>query len=108
MKLSNILFRAIFLVAFISILIAFTVSLIFQYNTYITDSNYIRQEFLHAKKEILRYETQKIFQYIRYKQKSMDYFTKATLEERVETAHKIAMAIYNENKTKKVIWRFNT
>jgi signal transduction histidine kinase len=64
MKLSKFINRIIFSIAFFSTLLAFLVSIIFQYTNFERDKNHIQKEFIELKKNELKKEIQVIFNLI--------------------------------------------
>ncbi len=106
MKLSTQISKATFSIALFSIFIAFVVSLIFQYNSFRIDKEYVQKEFIEIKKENIKREVLKVHDFIDKKQKLIQEKLKNRIKSRVEQAHTIASAIYEENKnikTKKEI-----
>lgn len=101
MKLSNLILKAIFIVALISILVAFFVSILIQYNTFKEESDYIKKEFIDIKKYEIQNEIQKVYNLIQNKKNNTNQKLRKKLKNRVELAHSIASSLYKENKTKK-------
>jgi len=67
-KLSKLIFRTTFTVAFTSIVIASIISIFFQYNNYLLDNKYIKNEFTQNNKELIKSEVNKVLEYIHYRQ----------------------------------------
>jgi diguanylate cyclase (GGDEF)-like protein/PAS domain S-box-containing protein len=101
MKLSNLILKAIFIVSFISILIAFFVSISIQYNTFKEERDYIKKEFIDIKKYEIQNEIQKVYNLIQNKKNNTNKKLRNKLKNRVELAHSIASTLYNQNKNKK-------
>lgn len=101
MKLSNLILKSIFIISIISILSTFLISIILQYNTFINEREYIKKELVEVKKDEIKREVLKIYNQIEYEQKKIEQNTKERLKQRVQQAHNIASAIYEENKNKK-------
>jgi diguanylate cyclase (GGDEF)-like protein/PAS domain S-box-containing protein len=70
-KLSKLIFRTTFTVAFTSIVIASIVSIFFQYNNYLLDTKYLKNEFTQNNKELIKSEVQKVLEYIHYRQNKL-------------------------------------
>ena len=66
MKLSKFINQIIFSTAFITILLAFLVSIIFQYINYERDKQYIKTEFIQIKKNELKKEIDVVFEIIEH------------------------------------------
>ncbi|MGD9554328.1 MAG: cache domain-containing protein [Arcobacteraceae bacterium] len=71
MKLSKLIFRTTFTVAFTSIVIANIVSIFFQYNNYLLDTKYLKNEFTQNNKELIKSEVHKVLEYIHYRQNKL-------------------------------------
>lgn len=71
MKLSKLIFRTTFIVAFTSIVIASIISIFFQYNNYVLDTQYIKNEFTQNNKELIKSEVHKVLEYIHYRQNKL-------------------------------------
>lgn len=101
MQLSNFITRIIFSTAFISIFLAFTISIFFQYKNFQNDKLHIRDEFTHIKKEQIKREVLTVYNFIEYKENLLTNSMKDKLKERVNQAYNLATNIYQENKDKK-------
>lgn len=101
MKLSNLMLKAIFIVSIISILSTFLISIIVQYNTFVKERDYIKQELVEIRKDEIKREVLKIYNQIKYEQERIDQNNRNKLKQRVQQAHNIATAIYEENKISK-------
>lgn len=101
MKLSNLILRAIFIISIISTLFAFATSILFQYNSFKTEGQYIKEEFLTLKKEEIKREVSRVHANIKHRQNLIEQEIKEKLKTRVEEAHAIATAIYSEFQGKK-------
>lgn len=83
MKLSKLIFRTTFIVAFTSIVIASIISIFFQYNNYLLDNKYTHNEFTQYNKELIKNEAKKVLDYINYRQERIKKeHPNATLQER--------------------------
>ncbi len=83
MKLSKLIFRTTFIVAFTSIIVASIISIFFQYNNYLLDNKYIHDEFTQNNKELIKNEVNKVLEYIYYRQAKIQKEHKnASLEEK--------------------------
>lgn len=98
MKLSVLTARSIFTVAFISIILAFIISILFQYHNFQNDIKDIKDEFIELKKEEIKREVLKVHNFIQYKESLIIKNIKQKLTNRVNTAHTIATSIYNKYK----------
>lgn len=76
MRLSKFISKFIFSIAFISTILAFLVSIFFQYVNFETEKEYIRKEFVHLKKEELKSEIQVIFTLLEQKEKLIEKLIK--------------------------------
>jgi len=101
MKLSNLILKAIFIVSIISALLAFAISIFFQYNSFKNDGAYIKDEFVKFKKEEIQREVLKVHSNIKYRQNLIEQNVRAKLKDRVEQAYTIANSIYEECKDTK-------
>lgn len=100
MKLSRIILQAIFIVAFVSIILTFFVSILFQYESFQDDKVYLQKEYIELKKEEIKREVLKVHKYIEYSRSLIEEKTKQELKNRVTQAHTIAYSLYEENKDK--------
>ncbi|MFA9374940.1 MAG: cache domain-containing protein [Poseidonibacter sp.] len=98
MKLSSHISKTIFIISFVSISLAFIISLVFQYSSYKRDSEHIQNVFMEIKKENIKREVLRVHDFIDKKQEEIQNKLKQRLKERVLIAHKIALSIYEENK----------
>lgn len=98
MKLSSHISKTIFIISFVSISLAFIISLVFQYNSYKRDSEHIQNVFMEIKKENIKREVLRVHDFIDKRQEEIQNKLKQRLKERVLIAHKIALSIYEENK----------
>lgn len=101
MQLSNFITKVIFTTAFVSTFLAFTISIIFQYENFKNDKLHIREEFTELKKEQIKREVLSVYNLIEQKEELLINSVKEKLKERVNHAHNLAMTIYNENKDRK-------
>lgn len=97
MKLSRSIKKFIFITAFSSILLAFFTSIFFQYNSFSSDLNHLKNEFTEQKKREVKNEVIMITSLIEYKEKLLVKNLNDKLKARVNQAYTIAMNIYNEN-----------
>ncbi|QKJ21982.1 cache domain-containing protein [Poseidonibacter lekithochrous] len=98
MKLSNLTARAIFFVAFISTLIAFLISIIFQYKIFKDETKLIKNDYIEFKKNEIKNEVNKVFNTISAKETIINNQIKDKLKDRVNIAYSIANTIYEKNK----------
>ena len=68
MKLSNFITKVIFITAFTSIILAFLISIFFQYQNFKHELNHYKQEFTEQKKEEVKNEVLMIYGLIKYKE----------------------------------------
>lgn len=101
MKLSVLTARSIFFIAFISVSLAFIISILFQYNNFQHEIVDMKNDFIEIKKDEIKREVLKVHDFINYKEKLITNEIKEKLTKRIEIAHTIAMSIYNDNKNKK-------
>ncbi len=101
MKLSHVILKAIFLVSLLFAFLAFAISMIFQYSGFQQDLIYIKNEYIQFKKDEIKREVLKVHEFIEFKQRKIREELEIKLKSRVNTAHKIAMNIYEENKLSK-------
>jgi diguanylate cyclase (GGDEF)-like protein/PAS domain S-box-containing protein len=76
MRLSKFISKFIFSIAFISTILAFLVSIFFQYFNFETEKEYIRKEFVQLKKEELKNEIQVIFTLVEQKEQLIEKLIK--------------------------------
>jgi diguanylate cyclase (GGDEF)-like protein/PAS domain S-box-containing protein len=76
MRLSKFISKFIFSIAFISTILAFLVSIFFQYLNFETEKEYIRKEFVQLKKEELKNEIQVIFTLVEQKEQLIEKLIK--------------------------------
>lgn len=101
MKLSNFITKFIFITAFSSIIAAFLISVIFQYQNFKNDLNHYRKEFTEQKKEEVKNEVLMIYGLIKYKEELLKKTVEDRLIDRVNQAYNLAMNIYETNKKTK-------
>jgi len=101
MQLSNFITRIIFTTAFISIIVAFIISIFFLYENFENDKLHIRKEFTEISKEQIKREIITVYNLIEQKEEETKNHIKEKLKERAEYAHNLAMIIYEQNKDKK-------
>ncbi len=101
MKLSTSIFKAIFLVATFASILAFFISLFFQYSGFKADQVHMKEEYIQFKKDEIKREVLKVHEYINFQQKLIKKNLRTKLKDRVNQAHTIATAIYEENKNGK-------
>ena len=101
MKLSNLILKAIFTVAFFSTFLAFVISIIFQYNSFKNDRKYINDEYIELKKDDIKREVLRVHELIEYRQSLIKQNIENKLVNRVNQAYRIATSIYEENKKTK-------
>ena len=99
MKLSTQISKATFIITFFFIFTAFSISLIFQYNSFTIDKEYIQKELTEIKKENIKREVLKVHKFIDQRQELIQKKLKRRIKKRVEQAHIIATSIYEENKS---------
>ncbi|MDD2895298.1 MAG: cache domain-containing protein [Aliarcobacter sp.] len=102
MQLSNFITRVIFTTAFISVFLAFVISIFFQYQNFQNDKVHIREEFTEVKKEQIKREVLSVYNLIEHKENILTNSIKDKLKERVNQAYNLAINIYEENKNKKM------
>ena len=101
MKLSNLILKAIFYTAIISTFLAFSISTFFEYKNFLKESEQIRSDFINQKKNEIKREVNKMYDYISYNEKNIKIKTKEKLRNRVNDAYLIAYKIYNKYKNTK-------
>ena len=101
MQLSNFITRIIFTTAFISIIVAFIISIFFLYENFENDKLHIRKEFTEISQEQIKREIITVYNLIEQKEEETKNHIKEKLKERAEYAHNLAMIIYEQNKDKK-------
>jgi len=101
MQLSNITTKAIFSIAFISIFLTLIISVIFQMSHFESDLEKLRSDYIKYKEDEIKREVIKVFNRIESKEKQITNEIQSKLKFRINIAHEIASAIYNENKNKK-------
>ncbi|MGM0519149.1 MAG: sensor domain-containing diguanylate cyclase [Campylobacterota bacterium] len=100
MKLSDITAKAIFSVAFISVLFTFLIAIIFQFNNFQKETNRIKDDYLKIKKEQIKTEVSKVYNRINQKEKNILNKIKSNLKDEVLSAYKTALNIYEDNKNR--------
>ncbi|WP_164469299.1 hypothetical protein [Aliarcobacter cryaerophilus] len=68
MKLSNFITKFIFITAFSSVVLAFLISIFFQYQNFKNDFNHYKKEFTEQKKKEVKNEVLMIYGLIKYKE----------------------------------------
>ena len=101
MKLSNFITKFIFITAFTSIILAFLISVIFQYLNFKNDLNHYKKEFTEQKKKEVKNEVLMIYGLIKYKEELLRKTVEDRLIDRVNQAYNLAMNIYETNKKTK-------
>ncbi|NVJ52342.1 MAG: cache domain-containing protein [Campylobacteraceae bacterium] len=101
MKISNFISKSIFLVSIISVIFVLLVTIFFQYNNFLKESNEIKKTYIKQKKQHLEKEVEKVYNYIEFKEKETNQKLRIELKHKVENAYNIAMIIYEQYKDKK-------
>ncbi|PRM90461.1 hypothetical protein CJ671_02405 [Aliarcobacter cryaerophilus] len=101
MKLSKFLTKFIFITAFTSVVLAFLISVIFQYINFKNEFNHYKIEFTEQKKKEVRNEVLMIYGLIKYKEELLKKTVEDRLKDRVNQAYTLAMDIYETNKKTK-------
>lgn len=101
MQLSTFITRFIFLIAFISTLFGFFVSITYQYINFEQDKQHITEEFTQLKKKEIQREVLSVFNLIEHKEIMLEKALNEKIRERVYQAYNIAYTIYNQNKDEK-------
>ncbi len=100
MKLSKSIFNLILLVSVLSTIFITIIFMLFQFNNFEKESKYIRNEFLNAKKDLLKKEISYVYNYIEYQEKIKKNLIQQRLKNRVNQAYNIAKNIYDKNVSK--------
>ena len=103
MQLSKFITRLTFSTAFISILFAFLISVLYQYNNFEKDKLHIKEEFTEQKKKEIKREVLSIYNVIEHKEALFEKDIHEKLKNRVYEAYNTAYFIYNQNKNSKTI-----
>ena len=103
MQLSKIISRFIFLIAFLSGLLTFFLSMAYQYNNFKKSEQHIRKEFTEIKKKEVQREVLSVYNVIQHKEALLEKAVYEKLKDRVHQAHNLAQKIYIENKNTKTI-----
>lgn len=98
MKLSSLILKAIFITTFTATLLAFIINTLFEYTNFKNEIREIKKVFIKQKKDELKRELEKAFNYINFHEKNIEQKVKETLRTRVTDAYTIAYQIYNTNK----------
>lgn len=101
MKLSKFIRRFIFLTAFSSLLLAFLISILYQYNNFENDMVHIKKEFTEQKKKEVKNEVLMVYNLIEHKEELLKKSVERRLKEKVNQAYGIAKNIYETNKDEK-------
>lgn len=101
MKLSKIITKFIFITAFTSVILAFLISIIFQYINFKNEFNHYKKEFTEQKKKEVKNEVLMIYGLIKYKEELLKKTVEDRLKDRVNQAYALAMDIYETNKQTK-------
>lgn len=100
MKLSKSIFNLILLVSVLSTIFITIIFILFQFNNFEKESKYIRNEFINAKKDLLKKEVSYVYNYIEYQEKIKKNLIQQKLKNRVNQAYTIAKNIYDKNVSK--------
>ncbi|MFY9084973.1 cache domain-containing protein [Aliarcobacter cryaerophilus] len=98
MKLSKFITKFIFITAFSSVVLAFLISIFFQYQNFKNDFNHYKKEFTEQKKKEVKNEVLMIYGLIKYKEELLRKTLEDRLKDRVNQAYALAMDIYQTNK----------
>ncbi|PRM99540.1 hypothetical protein CJ667_00005, partial [Aliarcobacter cryaerophilus] len=98
MKLSKFLTKFIFITAFTSFILAFLISIIFQYLNFKNEFNHYKKEFTEQKKKEVKNEVLMIYGLINYKEELLIKNLEQKLQEKVNQDYDLAMDIYKSNK----------
>lgn len=101
MKLSKFIRRFIFLTAFSSLLLAFLISILYQYNNFENDMVHIKKEFTEHKKKEVKNEVLMVYNLIEHKEELLKKSVERRLKEKVNQAYGIAKNVYEINKDEK-------
>ncbi|MCB9096938.1 MAG: cache domain-containing protein [Arcobacter sp.] len=101
MKLSKFIRRFIFLTAFSSLLLAFLISVLYQYHNFENDMVHIKKEFTEQKKKEVKNEVLMVYNLVEHKEELLKKEVERRLKEKVNLAYGIAKNIYETNKNKK-------
>lgn len=101
MKLSKFIRRFIFLTAFSSLLLAFLISILYQYNNFENDMVHIKKEFTEQKKKEVKNEVLMVYNLIEHKEELLKKSVERRLKEKVNQAYGIAKNVYEINKDEK-------
>jgi len=100
-KLSKFIRRFIFLTAFSSLLLAFLISILYQYNNFENDMVHIKKELTVQKKKEIKNEVLMVYNLIEHKEELLKKGVERRLKEKVNQAYGIAKNIYESNKDNK-------
>lgn len=84
MKLSKFIRRFIFIIAFVSSLLTFLISMIFQYKNFENDIIHIKEEYTELKKQEIEEEVLTIFKLIEYKEEVLNKSLNSKSKEEIE------------------------
>lgn len=98
MKLSKLTARSIFFVAFLSTIIAFAISIIYQYKTFQEEIKLIKIEYIEFKQNEIKNEVNKVFASIDARKSMINNQIKNKLKDRVDIAYSVMSTIYEKNK----------
>ena len=98
MKLSKFIARFILITAFSSVILAFLVSIIFQYINFKSDLAHLRDELTEQKKREVKNEVNMLHGLIKYKEELLKKTVQDRLKDRINQAYTLAMNIYELNK----------
>lgn len=101
MKLSKFIRKFIFLTAFSSLLLAFLISILYQYNNFENDMVHIKKEFTEHKKKEVKNEVLMVYNLIEHKEELLKKSVERRLKEKVNQAYGIAKNVYEINKDEK-------
>lgn len=101
MQLSTFINRFIFIIAFVSTLFAFFISIAYQYINFQKDKTYIKEEFTILKEKEIQREVLSVHNLIEHKEIMLEKALNEKIKERVYQAYNIAFSIYNQNKDEK-------
>lgn len=101
MKLSKFIRRFIFLTAFSSLLLAFLISILYQYNNFENDMVHIKKEFTEQKKKEVKNEVLMVYNLVEHKEELLKKGVERRLKEKVNQAYGIAKNVYEINKDEK-------
>ncbi len=80
MSLSNFITKLILITVLISSLLAFLFTILFQYNSFLKETENIKKDFLLQKKKEVKREIERIHSFIKYKNNSLSYIKNKDIE----------------------------